>query len=93
MKVSLDEIGECFAYTESAEEAYLVSELSRIVSEFLRSLPEKRAFIFICRYYCSDTVPRIAKMLGTSESTVFRELSTMREQLKALLKKEGYFNG
>jgi RNA polymerase sigma-70 factor (ECF subfamily) len=92
MKISLDEISECFAYTESAEEAYLISELSRIVSDFLRSLPEKRAFIFICRYYCCDTVPRIAKMIGMSESTVFRELATIREQLMALLKKEGYYN-
>ena len=92
MKVSLHEIEECFAYTESAEEAYLVAELSHIVSDFLRSLPERRAFIFVCRYYCSDPVPRIAKMLGMSESTVFRELSKTREQLMALLKKEGYYN-
>ncbi|MBE6577226.1 MAG: sigma-70 family RNA polymerase sigma factor [Ruminococcaceae bacterium] len=89
-KTSLDELNGCIPYTESAEEAYLLEELSRVISDFLRSLPERRAFIFVCRYYCSDSISNIAQMLHTSESTVFRELTAIRNSLKELLIKEGY---
>ncbi len=89
-KTSIDELQECIPYTESAEDAYLLEELSRVLSDFLRSLPERRAFIFVCRYYCSDSIANIAQMLHISENTVFRELAAMRKSLKELLEKEGY---
>ena len=92
MTVSLEELGESMPYSPSAEDDYLTSQVSRIVSDFLRSLPERSAFIFICRYYCSDRIADIAAMLHLSERTVFRELTAMRDKLKELLIKEGYYN-
>ena len=70
----------------------MVRQVSIVLNGYLRTLDKRKLCIFICRYYCCDTVPRIAKMIGMSESTVFRELATIREQLMALLKKEGYYN-
>ena len=92
MTVSLEEIGDSLPYSPSAEDEYLVSQVSRIVSDFLRSLPERSAFIFICRYYCSDRTADIAAMLHISERTVFRELTEMRERLKEIFIKEGYYH-
>ena len=92
MTVSLDELGDTMPYSPSAEEEYLVSQISRIVSDYLRSLSEQSAFIFICRYYCSDRIADIAAMLHLSERTVFRELTEIREGLKAILIKEGYYH-
>jgi RNA polymerase sigma-70 factor (ECF subfamily) len=92
MTVSLEELGESMPQSPSAEDEYLTSQVSRIVSDFLRSLPERSAFIFICRYYCSDRIADIAAMLALSERTVFRELTAMRDELKELLIKEGYYN-
>ena len=92
MTVSLDELDDTMPYSPSAEEEYLVSQISRIVSDYLRSLSEQSAFIFICRYYCSDRIADIAAMLHLSERTVFRELTEIREGLKAILIKEGYFH-
>ena len=92
MTVSLHELGEAIPYTPSAEEKYMLSQVSRIVSNYLRSLSERSAFIFICRYYCSDRISDIAEMLHISESTVFRELTSMRDGLKKLLEKEGFIN-
>ena len=92
MTVSLEELGQCLPAAPSAEEDYFVGEISRVVSDYLRALPERSAFIFICRYYCSDKISDIAEMLHVGERTVFRELSTMRDGLKERLVKEGYYN-
>ena len=51
MTVSLDELDNYVPYDSSAEHDYAVFQISRIVSQYLRSLPEKRAFIFVCRFY------------------------------------------
>lgn len=92
MTVSLDELGECLPAAPSAEEDYFVGEISRIVSDYLRALPERSAFIFICRYYCADKISDIAEMLHVGERTVFRELTSIRDGLKERLVKEGYYN-
>jgi RNA polymerase sigma-70 factor (ECF subfamily) len=92
MTVSLDELDGCLPYDNSVEYDYAVFQLSRLLSHYIRSLSEPRAFIFICRYYCSDLICDIADMLHVSESTVLRELSAIKNGLKKLLIKEGYYN-
>ena len=90
MTVSLHELEESIPDPVSFEESCAISELSRILSDFLRKLPERSAFIFVCRYYCADRIADIAAMLGISESTVFRVLSDIRNDLRERLEKEGY---
>ncbi|MBE6694469.1 MAG: sigma-70 family RNA polymerase sigma factor [Ruminococcaceae bacterium] len=92
MVSALEELRECTYYSPSVEEEYLVSELSRILNDYIEGLSERRQFIFVCRYYYADGIARIGGMLGISESTVYRELSEIRLGLKELLIKEGYFN-
>ena len=91
LTLSLDEIGECVPYP-SAEEEYMLSELAKLISDYIRSLSERGAFIFICRYWCADKISDIAAMLHVSERTVFNELSSIRNGLRECLVKEGYFN-
>ena len=92
MTVSVGEFVECLPSEMTVEEEYFIGEVSKILSQFLRELPERSAFVFVCRYYCSDKISDIADMLHVSESTVFRELMSIREQLKERLVKEGYYN-
>ena len=92
MTVSLDELKNYVPYDNSVEHDYAVFQIARLLSQYLRSLPERRAFIFVCRYYCSDTIQNISQMLHISDSTVVRELNAAREGLKKLLIKEGYYN-
>lgn len=91
MTVSLDEL-DCIVMTPSVEEEYLIGEISKILSEYLRELPDRQEFVFFCRYYCSDYVTDIAKMLNVSSKTVHRDLAKIREDLKERLKKVGYFH-
>ncbi len=92
MTVSLDELEGYIPYQPSVEEDYDVYRLSRLLSGYLRKMSEKRAFIFICRYYCADRISDIAAMLHVSESTVYRELDEIKKGLREILIKEGYRN-
>ena len=92
LSISIDEISDSIPYPSSVEEEYLLSELGSIINKFIKDLPERQAFIFICRYYCSDSIINIASMLHVSERTIFNELKDIRYALKKILTKEGYFN-
>ena len=95
MTVSMDELEKYIVYNEfesPTEQEYYTYQLSRLLSEYLRSLSDKQRFIFICRYYCSDSISSIGEMLHISDRTVFRELSALKASLKELLIKEGYYD-
>ncbi|MBQ8345502.1 MAG: sigma-70 family RNA polymerase sigma factor [Clostridia bacterium] len=87
LTVSLDELDECVQYRDDG----VVSAIASILNDYLRSLTPRAEFIFVCRYYYADRVADIAQMLQMSESTVFRELATIREGLKKRLQEEGYY--
>ena len=91
MLVSLDELDDCLP-TVTVEEQQHITEISRVLNTFLRELNARSEFIFICRYYYSDSVVKIAKMLGLSDKTVYRELSQIRKQLKERLAQEGLYH-
>ena len=89
--VSLDELNECIGTETQIEPDDEVSEISRVLNEFLKSLSERDRFIFVCRYYYSDPIAYIAKMAGISDKTVYREISRLREELRECLKREGIY--
>ncbi len=90
MTVSLTELEDTVLQSPSVEEEVAVEELGRILNEFISELPERDEMIFFCRYYYADKISSIAYMLGVSESTVKRDLTRLREQLKEKLEREGY---
>ena len=92
MVVSLSELDNCITYGSSMEEAYVIKEISRVLNTYLHTLSSHDEFIFVCRYYYSDSVVNIAKMLGVSEKTVYRRLSELRGKLKEILDKEGLYH-
>lgn len=93
LTVSLDELEQYMPYTEfesDIENEYLSRQLARLISDYLRLLPDRKRFIFISRYYCSDKISDIAQMLHVSDKTVFRELTEIKSGLKDHLAKGGY---
>ena len=64
-------------------------ELSRIICAFVRSLNDRRRYIFMSRYYLVRPIKEIAKLLGCSESTVNKELAFIKRELMENLKREG----
>ena len=90
MKVTLNELDECLATNPSAEEDYLTAKVIEIINAYLKTISRRKELIFVCRYYYADKISNIAKMLGVSENTVYRELVAIRQGLKEVLEKEGY---
>ena len=90
LSLSLVELDDSIYVSPSAEEAFLIKELARVLNSFVLTLQDKQEFIFVCRYYFADKVDTIAAMLKTSPRTVYRELSVIRESLKQYLEQEGF---
>jgi RNA polymerase sigma-70 factor (ECF subfamily) len=90
LTVSLSELE--FALSDDTPQSELeAEELCRIISDFLRSLPERRAYIFMSRYYAARPIREIANKLCVSESTINKELAAIRQDLRKMLEGEGYF--
>ena len=89
LTVSLSEVEDFISDNNSIHAETDAKELGRVISDFVRSLSERRMYIFMSRYYASRPVKEIAKLLGCSESTVNKEIAVIKYELKEKLKKEG----
>lgn len=65
-------------------------ELGRIISLWLDTVSDRRLYIFLSRFFFVSPIATIAKKLGCSESTVHKELAAMKQELRQILRKEGY---
>ena len=66
-------------------------ELKRIINKFLGTLSDDNRKIFLRRYFFGDSVNEIAAKYGFGKSKVKMSLARSRDNLKALLQKEGYY--
>ena len=85
----LDELAECVAAPGSVEDSFDVAETGRLISDFLRTLPEETRNIFLRRYWYCDATADIARRYRLSESKVRVTLHRTRQKLKVYLEKEG----
>ena len=90
LTVSLDELGDTLGHASTMEHEYNTHKLAELLNIYLRGLSSQDEFVFVCRYYYADRVVDIAKMLDVSPNTVYRELKSIREGLRACLEKEGF---
>ena len=88
LTVSLSEFEEIIA--DESDNSAQTDELARLLSDFVRSLPDRRMYIFMSRYYFARPIGEIASLLCCSESTVNKEIATIKRELKEKLMKEGY---
>ena len=88
--VSLSELEDFIADKGDMEEEMEAKELSRLISDFVKSLPDRQMYIFVSRYYIADPLLTISKELGCSVATVKRELAKIKTSLKKQLESEGY---
>lgn len=90
MTVSLSELEDFIAGEGDPSADFDAARLGRVISDFVSSLPERRRFIFMSRYYVAEPIDVIARDLGVSHSTVNRELAAIRGSLREALESEGY---
>ncbi len=90
MTVALSELEDFLSNSEDIGAQLDAKELGRVVSDFLRQLPQRRRFIFMSRYYTAEPIDAIARELSLSRSMVNKELAAIRIALKEKLESEGY---
>ena len=86
---ALDELEGCLAAGGSVEEAYEAKELSEAINAFLSSLSYTDRFLFVRRYWYSDSMQDIAAMIGSTANSVAVRLYRLREKLRHYLIREG----
>ena len=90
MTVSLCELEDFVAGDGDVDAAFDARRLGAILSDFIRSLSDRRQFIFMSRYYASEPIDTVARHLRHSRSAVNKELAAIRSALKEKLESEGY---
>ncbi len=87
---SLDELEDCLAGETTIEQEIEAEALAEQIDLFLDGLDRDSRLMFLCRYYCSDSISDIAKRFGTNPHYVSVRLSRIREKLRKHLVKGGF---
>lgn len=87
--LALDELAEYIPDNDTVEDAYGAKELADAINSFLDSVNFLDKFIFMRRYWYSDSLEDISGMVGLSYNTVSVRLFRVKEKLKKHLMKEG----
>jgi RNA polymerase sigma-70 factor (ECF subfamily) len=90
LTVALSELEDFIAGDDDVAADFDAERLGAIISDFIRSLSDRRRFIFMSRYYASAPTNTIARELSLSRSMVNKELAAIRAALKEMLEHEGY---
>lgn len=90
LTVSLSEVEDFIFDDDDMYSETDAKELGRVISDFVRSLSDRRMYIFMSRYYFARPIKEIARLLECSESTVNKEIASIKCDLKEKLEKEGY---
>ena len=90
MTLSLSELEAFVAGDEDVGSDSDAERLGHVISDFVRSLPDRRRFIFMSRYYLAEPIDTIAKDLSLSRSMINKELASIRNALRERLESEGY---
>lgn len=89
--VSLNELEECVPSNKSIAEEVEAKELARLISDFLRALPETECNVFLCRYWHFLSIKEISAKYSFTQSKVKMTLLRTRKKLSGFLEKEGIF--
>ena len=76
--VSLSELEDFIADEGDMNAEMETKELAKIISNYVRSLPDRQMYIFVSRYYIADSIATISNELGCSVSTVKREITSIK---------------
>ena len=87
--LALEELEDCVD-AQGVETEFAKKELTRVLNQFLLSLPETERNVFLCRYWYLDSIQVISQVSGFSQSKVTSMLYRLRGRLRKTLTEEGY---
>ena len=83
--VCISELEDDISSNDRAEDRFEISELSRLIDDFLDTLDTTNQMLFIRRYWFLDSIETLALMSKLSVGTVRTRLSRLRDTLKKYL--------
>ena len=86
---AFEEIEECVPDKSNIYDEIETKELAKMISDYLKKLPQTERKIFVCRYYYLDSLSDISKQFGFSQSKVASMLHRTRKKILSHLEKEG----
>ena len=86
----LDELCEIVSDEEQVEDGVIREDLIEAVNEFIDLLSEEKRYIFIRRYWYSDSISEIASNCRRTENSTSVELSRIRGKLRDYIIERGY---
>lgn len=89
METLLGELEECVPGGGDPQRHLEDQEIARVISQFLRSLPEESRGMFLRRYWHGQETAEIALALNCGTGKVKSSLFRTRKALRAYLEKEG----
>ena len=90
MDVLLSELNDCVPdHGADPMKAIEASELSEIISRWLRALPAAERNLFLLRYWYGLAPKELAQRYGAGAAQITKRLFTLRQRLKAQLEQEG----
>lgn len=87
--VAMEEVEGCLAGLDDVEGEIQVRELTRILEEFLDTLPQKDRVMFVRRYWFADSYQDIGERVGLSTKNVSVRLTRIRKKLRQHLVERG----
>lgn len=87
--VAFEEIEQCVPDKSDIYDEIETKELAKMISDYLKNLPETERKIFVCRYYYLDSLSDISKQFGFSQSKIASMLHRTRKKILSHLEKEG----
>ena len=90
MPLILDELSEIVSGKESVEDELTRKELVNEINRFIISLSDEKQYIFLRRYWYSDSIGAIAEKCGKTANAVSVELNRIRSTLRGHLTERGY---
>ena len=87
--LALEELAECIPDSAAVEDAVDAKELAAAINRFLDTLSYEDKFLFMRRYWYSDSLTDLAQMTNLSYQTVSVRLHRIKEKLRNQLLKEG----
>ena len=85
----LEELKECVSGESSVEQRQMDREVVAALNRMVSRLPKQERLVFLRRYWYMDSIERISKTLGCSQTRVTTMLCRTRKKLRDELEKEG----
>ncbi|MDO4581767.1 MAG: sigma-70 family RNA polymerase sigma factor [Bacillota bacterium] len=84
-EIAMQELEACLSAPNTVENEIATRELARIIESFLDTLTEENRFIFMRRYWFSDSCREIAGSVGLTEKNISVRLTRIRQKMRQYL--------